>query len=340
MSELPTYPNPLHVFSLKDPSHVLTIPVGTCLLAYRGSIAHGIHNPDPQSIDDIDLIGIVLASPSVYLGLSEWGSRGTQETKIGRWDMVLYEARKMFSLLLQGNPNVLSTLWCEPQHYINISPQGKEILNSREIFVGRHVYHSFAGYASAQLKKMEARDPAELREYIAVTNELKYRGLHPNHKGESIPYPNSHSMAHGEGKNAALSSANILLSKLRSFQKKGENVGYMGDKRKQMVVDFGFDCKNAAHCIRLLKMCAEFLSTGRLNVYRKSDREELLAIKHGAWKVEDVKKYAEQLFVEAQAAYKSADQLMPDGPDKVAAEKLLISILREHLSIPTSTRTP
>lgn len=62
--------------------------------------------------------------------------------------------------------------------------------------------------------------------------------------------------------------------------------GYMGDKRKQLVEKYGFDCKNAAHLIRLLKMGIEFLETGVLHVRRTHDRDQLVDIKKGRWTLE------------------------------------------------------
>jgi uncharacterized protein len=47
--------------------------------------------------------------------------------------------------------------------------------------------------------------------------------------------------------------------------------GYMGAKRKKLVERYGYDCKNASHCIRLLKMGAELLVSGVLHVYREND---------------------------------------------------------------------
>jgi len=132
---------------------------------------------------------------------------------------------------------------------------------ARALFIGKHIYDAFAGYAHAQLEKMETRDPAELRQYIAVTSELKFRGAHPNHKGEKISYPPGHETGRsGEAETAALTSTDVLLSQLRRFQKKGENIGYLGDKRKQLVLKHGYDAKNAAHLIRLLRMGIEFLT--------------------------------------------------------------------------------
>lgn len=95
---------------VSDPASAVEYPPSTFFLGYRGSIAHGCFVPknDPNSIDDIDLMGFVFGEPRHYFGLHEWGSRGTKEIKQGQYDVVLYEARKAVSLLLQGNPNIMS----------------------------------------------------------------------------------------------------------------------------------------------------------------------------------------------------------------------------------------
>lgn len=315
---------PFQIFHVDAPAEFCDIPEGTCLLAYRGSIAHGMYVPksDPNSIDDVDLMGIVIGRPSNYFGLHEWGSRGTWEHKQGKWDCVFYEIRKMFSLLLAGNPNVLSLLWTKPEHCLYLSEEGKLIRDARELFVGRHVYHAFAGYAHAQLEKMETRDPIELREYLAVTAELKRRGSHPNHKGEVFEAPQAE---HGIEKDVAAWNIEKLLARLRHFQKKGENIGYLGDKRKRLVLEHGYDAKNAAHCIRLLRMCCEFLSTGEMIVYRTTDAGELLDIKRGAWPLSQVKELAAQLFENIKAARDHCT--LPEFPDRDGAEALLVDIL-------------
>ena len=298
---------------------------GTILLAYRGSIAHGMYVPkdDPKHIDDIDLMGFVVGAKENYFGLKEWGSRGTKDFWEGPYDCVYYEIRKAVSLLLQGNPNIVNMLWCRDEDYLIRTDLGNRLIAERSVFVGKHIYNAFAGYASAQLQKMESRDPAELREYIGVTNELKARGLHPNHKGEVIAAPEDHP------KHFTQWVDDKLRQRLLSFQRKGENLGYMGDKRKQLVLEHGYDSKNSAHCIRLLKMCKEFLATGEMQVYRQNDRDELLAIKRGDWELKRIKEYADQLFAEVKAERDRSP--LPDGPDHDRANALLIEIVSEAI---------
>ena len=129
-----------------------------CILSgYRGSIAHGTYVPpkNPLSTDDKDAMAICVPPPQYYLGLREYGSRGTVEIKVNEWDIVVYEIKKMIRLLSQGNPNVLMMLWLEPNHYLCREPAGQLLLSHRSLFVGKHVYRSFVGYAVAQSRKME-----------------------------------------------------------------------------------------------------------------------------------------------------------------------------------------
>ena len=236
------------------------------LLMYRGSIAHGMYVPKeiPNSIDDKDIMAVCVPPIDYYFGLKKYGSNGTREIKQDEWDIVVYEARKMISLLEKGNPNVLATLWLEKQDYIKITNAGQMLIDNRDLFVGKHVYRSFNGYAYGQLKRLE---------------HLAFRG-------------------------------------------------YMGEKRKQLVEKFGYDTKNAAHLIRILRMGIEFLTDGFLYV-KRHDSQQLLQIKHGEWTLDKVKQEADRLFISAEQAY--INSKLPIMPDKEKINELCVEIIRQSL---------
>ena len=138
------------------------------LLGYRGSISHNMYipNTDPNSTDDIDLIGVFLASPDFYIGVKDPDiSKKQQEKETVEvkkevngvlWDCVYYELQKFVTLLLKGNPNVLSFLWIKREHYLDIKEHGMMILQNRYAFLGKdRLYESFTGYAYGQALKME-----------------------------------------------------------------------------------------------------------------------------------------------------------------------------------------
>jgi len=251
-----------------DVGELKPYPDGMIFLGYRGSVAHGTYQPpaEPTAIDDVDVLGVVISPIEFHLGLREWGSRGTKEIKKGHWDAVYYDLRKFVSLLSQGNPNVLSSLWLPRELILDCDWQWESLLVHRDLFVGKHVFNAFYGYAQAQLKKM--------------------------------------------------------------FATEGVFAGYMGEKRKRLVEQFGYDTKNASHLIRLLRMGIEFLRDGRLYVVRE-DAAELLAIKRGEWPLAKVREVSEALF----RSFKEEDgrTTLPAEPNRAGIEKWLVEVLAQTL---------
>lgn len=126
------------------------------LTGYRGSIAHGMYVPksDPNSIDDKDIMSIIVPPKDYYLGLKKFGSKGTKEIKYNEWDIVIYEVKKFLGLLEKGNPNVLLMLWLDKTDYIKVTKEGELLISYKDLFVNKNVYHSFVGYAYSQLHRM------------------------------------------------------------------------------------------------------------------------------------------------------------------------------------------
>lgn len=148
------------------------------LIGYRGSIAHGmfIPNTEPNSIDDKDVMSICIPPIDYYFGLNQFHSRGTQEIKKDEWDIVVYELKKFVSMLCKANPNVISMLWLEPQHYTYISSVGKLLIENRDLFLTLQIYHSFIGYAHDQLKKMTHLGSIK-NEKLLLEKELRRRNI-------------------------------------------------------------------------------------------------------------------------------------------------------------------
>lgn len=243
------------------------------LTVYRGSIAHGTYLPnnDPKSIDDKDVMAILVPPPIYFMGLNQFGSRGTAEWKHDEWDIVMYEIRKAMSLLAQGNPNILQILWLEHRHVISRTDAGQMLLDHRQDFVGKHVYKPFVGYARAQFEKMR---------------RVQFHGR-------------------------------------------------MGMKRKQLVLEFGYDTKNAAHLIRLLRMGIEFLATGELLVERP-DASEIVGIKHGEWTLQAVEAEAARLFAQIEVAL--IHSKLPDRPDRDNISRLCLEIVDLEWSLRDTER--
>tara|TARA_R100001530_G_scaffold1886_1_gene3244 strand:- start:19733 stop:20512 length:780 start_codon:yes stop_codon:yes gene_type:complete len=250
--------------NLKNKAELVT-PPGLIIFGFRGSVAHGMYIPgtDPDSIDDIDLMGVFINPKEHYLGFSR---KEDFERFEGQYDVVCYELRKFISLLMKCNPNVMSLLYLEKDHMEYTTPLGQRLIDNRDLFASKIAYNSFCGYAHSQLSRME----------------------------------------------------------------KSTYKGYMGSKRKELVDRYGYDCKHAAHLIRLLKMGTEFLQFGKLYVNRedRGDADELLGVKRGKYKLKAIQEWADELFLQINNANRFSN--LPDKPDKEKIEKLLIEILEEH----------
>lgn len=94
--------------------------------------------------------------------------------------------------------------------------------------------------------------------------------------------------------------------------------------RAVLEAKFGYDTKHAGHLVRLMRMGKEILTTGRVVVFRP-DREELLAIRNGAWTYEQVEEYAEKMQDEIVFAYETST--LRDKPDRVFLDKLCTEII-------------
>lgn len=91
----------------------------------------------------------------------------------------------------------------------------------------------------------------------------------------------------------------------------------------------GYDGKNMSHCIRLLKMAYEALTTGKLIVNRKiaGDSEQLLEIKRGEWQYEDIHLLAEQLFIDVNNVVSRGKSVLPKRINKDRLDEVCYTIL-------------
>lgn len=122
-------------------------------------------------------------------------------------------------------------------------------------------------------------------------------------------------------KNAFGGYAYAQLKKMTQEQK---YMGYMGEKRKKLVDEYGYDTKNAAHLIRLLRMGIEYLSDGEPQIFRP-DAKELIDIKLGKWTMEQLMKESDKLFDELEIAYDKSK--LPQQSNSTKINKLLFEVM-------------
>ena len=128
-----------------------------------------------------------------------------------------------------------------------------------------------------------------------------------------------------------------LMFKEREYaSKKREWDQYMNWKktrnpaRAALEEKYGYDTKHAYHLVRLIRMCREVLTTGKVLV-KRPDREELLAIRNGAWSYEQLINFADSEDIELNNLYNTTN-LLPKTPDREKLDNLCIKLVEKSLS--------
>jgi len=98
--------------------------------------------------------------------------------------------------------------------------------------------------------------------------------------------------------------------------------------RAEIEKKFGYDCKHAMHLVRLMRMGMEILETGQVHVFRP-DREELKAIRDGAWTYDQTVEYADECEVKLEELYENTK--LPKQPNRSFIDSLCVDIIDEYL---------
>lgn len=97
-----------------------------------------------------------------------------------------------------------------------------------------------------------------------------------------------------------------------------KTTGNVGEKRRALINKIGYDPKYAHHAIRLMRMYAEFLATGEFQVYRTTDREELIDIKLGNWNPDEIRNE----YLRLRGLTENGKYALPKNPDYEVVNEL------------------
>lgn len=95
-------------------------------------------------------------------------------------------------------------------------------------------------------------------------------------------------------------------------------------QRSELEARYGFNTKHGMHLIRLMRMCKEVLTTGKVNVKRQ-DAEELLSIRRGNLSYEELIEYSNKLEDEIEQLYVKCN-VLPKRPNLDFVDDLAMRI--------------
>ena len=108
----------------------------------------------------------------------------------------------------------------------------------------------------------------------------------------------------------------------RLLGEKGQKNVHRAESEKK----FGFDTKYAMHVIRLYGEAKELMETGRISLPRPN-KDELIAIRNGKYKLTEIREMGRKL--EAEALTASEHSPLPDQIDRDAISALIAKVYRE-----------
>jgi len=116
------------------------------LEAFAGSTVYGTSLPT----SDKDYRGIAVPPEDYTLGIESFKQSVSREP-----DRTIYSLQRWVELALQGNPNILEILWTPENYYVKRTPQGRLLIENRDLFLSKRLKARYLGYAQSQLYRLQ-----------------------------------------------------------------------------------------------------------------------------------------------------------------------------------------
>ena len=304
------------------------------LLGLAGSYSYGTNNEN----SDIDVRGVTLNRKSDLIGMTSYDQYTDENT-----DTVIYTFNKIIRLLLECNPNTCELLGLNEEHYLYLSPIGRELLANRRLFLSKRAIQSFGGYADQQLRRLQnalARDrmASEERErhiYNSVKNAMyefreRYRisdyGTLKIYIDEAEnPEMDTEIFLDAQFSHYPLRDYRNIWGEMNNIVKEYDKIGKRNRKKDDNHLN-----KHAMHLIRLFMMAIDILEKEEIITYRKDEHELLMNIRRGEFQKEDGTYRTE--FYEILADYEkrlheaAENTSLPDEPDYERVQEFVMSV--------------
>ena len=304
------------------------------LLTFGGSHAYGTNVEG----SDIDIRGCALNTKEEILTNKNFECFTNDDT-----DTVIYSFNKLIHLLANVNPNVCEMLGCKPEHYLYLSPIGQELIDNRHLFLSKKCIHSFGGYATSQLRRLDSKaarlvSQSEQEQHILKSIENASYTFKQDFfsydddaiklyidKSEQEEYDTEIFMDVNL-RHYPLRDYKGMWSAMNNIVKEYSKIG----RRNANAIEHGKLAKHMMHLVRLYLMCLDILNNGEIVTYREKDHDFLMEIRNGKY-LDDNRQPIPEFFdivsdleAKLEVAKKTTD--LPDNPDYKKINEFVASV--------------
>ena len=304
------------------------------LLGLGGSHAYGTNT----ETSDLDIRGCALNRKNEILTNENFEQFVNEET-----DTTIYSFNKLISLLSNCNPNTIEILGLKPEHYLYLSPIGQELLDNKKLFLSRRSAHSFGGYATAQLRRLDNKaarlvDQSQQEKHIlgSILNAMyDYKRKYFEFEEDSVKLYIDKAVQEGYDTEIfmdinlhhyPLRDYKSMWSEMNNIVKDYSKIG----KRNQNAIEHGKLAKHMMHLIRLYIMCLDILEREEIVTYREKEHDFLMSIRNGKF-LDDNRQPIPEFFemvdeFEKKLEYAKANTSLKENPDYEAINEFVMSV--------------
>ena len=304
------------------------------LLTLGGSHAYGTNIEG----SDVDIRGCALNTKEEILTNKNFEQFVNDET-----DTTIYGFNKLINLLINVNPNTCELLGNKPEHYLCLSPIGKELIDNRHLFLSKKCIYSFGGYANQQLRRLDNKanrlvSQSEQEQHLfksiehaSITFKERYFTMDDDaiklyvDKSDREEYDTEIFMDVNLT-HYPLRDYKSMWSDMNTIVKEYAKIG----KRNQNAIEHNKLAKHMMHLVRLYLMCFDILNDGEIVTYREKDHDFLMEIRNGKYLDENRQPIPEffELVDELEAKLDKAKQTtsLPDSPDYKKINEFVASV--------------
>lgn len=316
---------------------------GTIFLTKHGSQAYGTALPT----SDLDVKGVAIPPSEYLLGFH----KKFEQAESSEPDMQIYDIRKFFNLAADCNPNIIEVLHTDPADWLIRTKWSDDLVANKDLFLSKKAKHTFSGYAVAQLKRIKThrrwlldppdhtpnREEFKLRDDRPVSKEqlgaaksmiLKKFDLTAGEPGLEQQAAAAKKLGYDENFINYLQREQAYACAKREWDQYQGWLKTRNKARSDLEAKYGYDTKHGMHLVRLLRMCREILTTGKV-IVKRPDAEELLAIRAGAWEYDRLLEWAES--EDAAQELLAKESKLPHSPDRNKLDELCQKLVGNFL---------